>query len=162
MLYLYSKGIYGFGFCQRFENESDLQKYCFRNLPKIDEYMIAGVVCPGENEEWTADEDSSPNMRAIAACVKQAEEGGMQRPFWVICTGDCDYEAVQSEADIDFYELYRIWEDWGRPRTTLRRYETGEISPEEAEIRGMTQLAEYLREDLEIADESDESDESNE
>lgn len=157
MLYLYSKGIYGFGFCQRFENERALQKYCFRILPKDVDYMIASVVHPGENEEWEADEDSSPNMRAIAACVEQAEQDGMQRPFWITCEGDCDYEAVQNVKEVDFYELYRIWEDWGQPRTTLRRYESGEITPEEAEIRGMTQLAEYIREDLAIADESDES-----
>jgi hypothetical protein len=159
MLYLYSKDIYGFEFCERFESESDLQKYCFRNLPKNDDYMIAGVVHPGEKDAWEADEDSTPNMQAIAACVEEAEKDGMQRPFWVICEGDCDYTAIQDEKDVDFYGLCKTWEDWGHFKIALCRYESGEISPEEAENKGMRALAQCLREDLGESDESDESDE---
>lgn len=151
MLYLYSMDKYGFEFCERFENEKELQKYCFLNLPKNDNYMIVGVVWPGDAPDtWTADEDSAPNMRSIAACVEQAEKDGMQRPFWIVsiaCTGDCEYEAIQDEADVDFYSLCKAWEDWGYYKIPLCRYVTGEITPEEANARGMYLLANYIRED---------------
>ena len=163
MLYLYNKDIDGFEICERFDSEKDLQKYCFQNLPKNDDYMIASVVRPGDAPDtWTADADSSPNMRAIAACVEQAEEGGMQRPFWIVCLGDCDYEAAQDEADVDFYELCKIWEDWGDYKITLRRYASGEITPEQARGRGMYLLADYIREDAAIADEDEDEDEDEE
>ena len=148
MLYLYSKDICGFETCERFDSEKDLQKYCFLNLPKNDNYTIVGVVWPGD--AWTADEDSSPNMKAIAACVEQAEKDGLRRPFWVVsivCTGGCEYEAIQSEEDVDFYSLCKAWEDLGAYKIALRRYAFGEIMPKEADERGMYLLANYIRED---------------
>lgn len=158
MLYLYSKDNYNFEFCERFENESDLQKYCFFHLPANNDYMIAWVAYPGENEVWTANEDSSPNMRAIAACVEAADRNGMQRPFWVVCTGDCEYEAIQEEKDVDFYGLCKTWEDWGHFKIALCRYESGEISPEEADKEKKYLLAEYIREDLGFNNEDNDND----
>lgn len=147
MLYIYSKDICGFEFCERFESESDLQKYCFLHLPKNDAYMIAWVAYPGENETWEANEDYTPNIQAIAACVEEAEKEGLVRPFWVVCTGDCEYRAIQNEEDVDFFGLCKIWEDWGAYRIALCRYATGEITPEQADKEKKYLLAKYIRED---------------
>lgn len=151
MLYLYSKDICGFEFCERFANEEELQKYCFEHLPQNYNYMIVGVVYPEDAPNaWEADEDSSPNMRAIAACVEQAEKEGLRRPFWVVsivCTGGCEYEAIQSEEDVDFYSLCKAWEDRGHYRIPLCRYASGEITPEQAEKEKKYLLANYIRED---------------
>lgn len=160
MLYLYSKDKYGFEFCERFENEKELQKNCCENLPENSYYPIVSVVRPGEKDVWEADEDSAPNMRSIAACVEEAEQEGMQRPFFITCEGDCDYEAVQNEEDVDYYGLCRIWEDNGHYRIALRRYESGEISPEEADASGMYLLAEYIREDLGIVNDDEDEGEA--
>lgn len=161
MLYLYSKDKHNFEFCERFENEKALQKYCYENLPRNDEYMIVGIVYPGDQDTWTADEDSSTNMKAIAACVEQAEKEGLERPFWIVsiaCTGGCEYEAIQNETDVDFFSLYKAWEDLGHYRIALRRYASGEITPEQADKEKMYLLANYIREDLGFNNEDNDND----
>lgn len=158
-IYLYAKDRarernvkYSGEFCDRFDTMADLQKWCYNNLPENDMYAIAQEIFPEEDLQDLYDSEL-PNDLAIIEAVEYAEGAGMKRPFFVVCHGDCDYEAFQNESDVDWFDLYHTWSDTGHYEITPRYYEPGEITPEEADKLGMYMLADYIREDQGVTEE---------
>lgn len=157
-IYLYSKAHirernvkYSGEFCERFNTMEDLQKWCFNNMPENGMYSIVQKIFPEEDLQDLYDSEE-PNGKAVIETVEYAEGTGMKRPFFVICRGDCDYEAFQNVLDINWFDLYCSWSDTGHYEITPRYYEPDEITPEEADKRGMYMLADYIREDQGITE----------
>lgn len=167
MIYVYSQNNHGNESVERYDSESDLQSayksFVYDLNESYGDYTLCDVIPPGYNIE-DALNMAMPNAQAIVQTVKDADEDGMSRPFYIICHLDCDYEAVQSEDKIDFWNLFLEWLDYGAYEVTPRQYMSGEITPDQADQQGLYALAEAIREDegLEEDDDNEGEDEGGE
>lgn len=156
MLYYYEKNRYGKEYCERFDTHAEFQKWCRDNIPENDEYGILRTIFPGDDLRELCHEDNA-DVDEMVAVVADADNQ-MKRPYTLICWGHRDYEAFQSETDVDWKKVYFEWQDSGNYTIQPTFYEEGEITPEEAITRKMYLLAEYIREDLGLNNEDNDND----
>lgn len=87
-------------------------------------------------------------QKALFEEALKAEEKGMVRPFIIICLDDGPiYEAYQSEKDVDWWGLFKYFNDLWCTEYEVHPmlFKTGDITPEEADRNGWTDLAAKLR-----------------
>lgn len=151
MYYLYAKDRNNMEFCERFSSEEDLSEYCFENIPRVPNQVVASLI-EADDESWGFDVDDSStyDQRERAACMDDAQSRRFLHPFWVVNLGESNYIAYQCKSDVDWIDLYMRWVDQTIYIIPPTIFVPGD-SAEAAQKAGMTKLSRFVREDEESA-----------